>query len=89
MLINGEGRNGMIKQGKFYKSTVMITAVWLIFAFVLRMIYEDLDNAMLQAVMSTMRNSIHISLLFIYVLAQERMVRRPPKLPLIFWIQWV
>lgn len=62
----------MIRQGKFYKSTVIITAVLLIFAFVLRMIYEDLDNAMLQAVMSTIRNSIHISLLFLWVVSLKR-----------------
>ena len=40
-----------------------VVAVLMIFAFVLRMIYEDLDNALLQAVMAMTRNTIHVSLL--------------------------
>ncbi len=41
-------------------------------AFVLREIYEDLPNAMLQAVMVTVRNTIHISLLFSWIVSVHR-----------------
>ena len=57
------------------KSTIRISAVaafLLAFAFVLRMIYEDLDNAMLQSVMLTIRNTIHISLLLFWILSLHR-----------------
>lgn len=51
---------------------MIIVAALMIVAFVLRMIYEDLDNAMLQAIMSTVRNTIHISLLFSWVVSLHR-----------------
>jgi len=63
---------------KSKKTTIAITvAVLLAIAFVLREIYEDLPNAMLQAVMVTIRNTIHISLLFAWVVSvQRRLVNR-------------
>ncbi|MBE6884076.1 MAG: hypothetical protein E7487_05680 [Ruminococcaceae bacterium] len=52
---------------------IFITAFALLaFAFVLRMIYEDLNNAMLQSIMSTTRNIIHIILLFLWVISLHR-----------------
>lgn len=54
------------------KRTVIIVAMLLAVAFVSRMIYEDLTNAMIQAVMLTVRNSIHISLLFMWVVSLHR-----------------
>ncbi len=46
-------------------------------AFVLREIYEDLPNAMLQSVMCLIRNTIHISLLFAWVLSvQQRLTNK-------------
>ncbi len=54
------------------KRMVITVAALLAIAFVSRMIYEDLQNAMLQAVMLTVRNSIHISLLFMWVVSLHR-----------------
>lgn len=52
---------------------IFITAFALLaFAFVLRMIYDDLNNAMLQSIMSTTRNIIHIILLFLWVISLHR-----------------
>ena len=62
----------MKEQNKRLSKTKIIVSVLMVFAFVLRMIYEDLDNAMLQAIMSTMRNTIHISLLFLWVISLLR-----------------
>ena len=52
----------------------MVTAVagLLAIAFISHMIYEDLTSAMMQAVMLTVRNSIHISLLFMWVVSLHR-----------------
>ena len=61
----------MIKN-RHNKKTFIIVAVLLAIAFVSRMIYEDLTNAMAQAIMLTVRNSIHISLLFIWVVSLHR-----------------
>lgn len=52
--------------------TVIAVALLLAIAFVSRMIYENLSNAMMQAVMLTVRNSIHISLLFMWVVSLHR-----------------
>jgi len=60
------------EQNKSLTRTAIIVSVLMVFAFVLRMIYEDLDNAMLQAIMSTTRNTIHISLLFLWVISLHR-----------------
>ena len=56
------------------KNTWIVIAIagLLAVAFVSRMIYEDLTSAMLQAVMLTVRNSIHISLLFLWVVSLHR-----------------
>lgn len=61
----------MIKNSK-NKWQAMIIAVLLAIAFVSRMIYEDLTSAMAQAIMLTVRNSIHISLLFLWVVSLHR-----------------
>ena len=55
----------MLKQ----KRTVVMVIVALLMAvaFVLRMIYEDLPNAMLQSIMCLARDTIHITLLFVWV----------------------
>ena len=62
----------MQNQNKTVTKTAVLVAALMIVAFVLRMIYEDLDNAMLQAIMSTVRNTIHISLLFSWVVSLHR-----------------
>ena len=60
----------MLKQKK---TIVMITvAVLMAIAFVLRMIYEDLPNAMLQSIMCMIRDTIHITLLFLWVVSVNR-----------------
>ena len=51
---------------------VIAVAGLLTIAFISRMIYEDLTSAMMQAVMLTVRNSIHISLLFMWVVSLHR-----------------
>ncbi|MBQ1281523.1 MAG: hypothetical protein IIY16_04700 [Oscillospiraceae bacterium] len=53
-------------------ATAVTVAALIAFAFVLRMIYEDLPNAMLQAVMAITRNTIHLTLLFLWVLSLHR-----------------
>ncbi|MBE6927479.1 MAG: hypothetical protein E7467_03160 [Ruminococcaceae bacterium] len=62
----------MQKQNKSVAKTAMIVAILLLIAFVMREIYEDLPNAMLQAVMVTVRNTIHISLLFSWIVSVHR-----------------
>ena len=62
----------MQNQNKTVTRTAVLVAALMVFAFVLRMIYEDLDNAMLQAIMSTARNTIHISLRFSWVVSLQR-----------------
>ena len=51
---------------------VIAIAGLLAIAFLSRMIYEDLTSATMQAVMLTVRNSIHISLLFMWVVSLHR-----------------
>lgn len=60
----------MIKHKK--KITVMIVVILMAIAFVLRMIYEDLPNAMLQSMMCLTRDTIHIALLFMWVVSLHR-----------------
>ena len=60
----------MLKQRK--TMTVAVAAVLMAVAFVLRMIYEDLPNAMLQSVMCLTRDSIHLFLLFMWVVSLHR-----------------
>ncbi len=62
----------MVKNNKSTIRISVVVAVLLAFAFVLRMIYEDLENALLQSVMLTIRNTIHISLLLLWVLSLQR-----------------
>ena len=57
----------MIKHKK--KITVMIVVILMAIAFVLRMIYED---AMLQSMMCLTRDTIHIALLFMWVVSLHR-----------------
>ena len=57
--------------------TAISVAVLMAIAFVIREIYEDLPNAMLQSVMCLIRDTIHISLLFSWVISvQRRLVNR-------------
>lgn len=60
----------MLKQRK--TMTAAAAAALLAIAFVLRMIYEDLPNAMLQSVMCLTRDSIHLFLLFMWVVSLHR-----------------
>ena len=62
----------MLKSNKTFFCFLLPVAVLLAIAFGLREIYEDLDSAMAQAVMSTGRNMIHISLLFMWVVSLHR-----------------
>ncbi len=52
--------------------TPIIIAMLLATAFVFRMIYEDVPNAMVQSVMCLTRNTIHISLMFLWVVSLRR-----------------
>jgi len=55
------------------RTVVMVTvALLMAVAFVLRMIYEDLPNAMLQSIMCLARDTIHITLLFVWVVSIYR-----------------
>ena len=65
-----EGCHPLLKQKKVM--TAAVAAVLIALAFFLRMIYEDLDNAMLQAIMCTIRDTIHISLLILWVVSLKR-----------------
>ena len=61
----------MITNKKNNRMALLIAGL-LAIAFLSRMIYEDLTSAMMQAVMLTVRNSIHISLLFVWVVSLHR-----------------
>ena len=61
----------MIQNSKTRRTAIFVAAL-LAIAFISRMIYEDLTSAMSQAVMLTVRNSIHISLLFMWVVSLHR-----------------
>ena len=50
----------------------IVVAILLAIAFVFRMIYENLDNAMLATVMLTVRNTIHLTLLLLWVISLQR-----------------
>ena len=50
----------------------IVVAILMTIAFVFRMIYENLDNAMLATVMLTVRNTIHLSLLLLWVISLQR-----------------
>ena len=61
----------MIKTTQNTLSAIAVAAL-LAIAFILRMIYEDLTDAMAQAIMLTVRDTIHISLLFAWVVSLHR-----------------
>ena len=61
-----------MKKDKRQIMTAVTVAVLLAVAFVLRMIYEEIDNAMLATVMLTVRNTIHLTLLFLWVISLQR-----------------
>ena len=62
----------MLKEKEMTIKTAVGAAVLMIVAFVLRMIYEDLDNALLQAMMAMTRNTIHVSLLVAWIISLHR-----------------
>ena len=65
----------MVTENK--KKTAAVVVILMAIAFVMREIYEDLPNAMLQSVMCLIRDTIHISLLFSWVVSvQRRLVNR-------------
>ena len=67
----------MQKQKIAERKYAIIAAVLMAVAFLLREIYEDLPDAMLQSVMCMIRDTIHISLLFSWVVSvQRRLVNR-------------
>ena len=67
----------MNKNQKTNRSHALAVAVLMAVAFVMRELYEDLPNAMLQGVMCLIRDTIHISLLFAWVVSvQRRLVNR-------------
>lgn len=62
----------MLKSNKSVKRATLAAAALIAIAFVLRMIYEDLPNAMLQSVMCLTRDTIHIALLVMWVVSLNR-----------------
>ena len=61
----------MKEERKLYRKGLVV-AILMIFAFILRMIYEDIDDAMMQSVMCLTRNTIHLSLLFLWEISLAR-----------------
>ena len=61
-----------MRKNKRNVGIAIIVAILLAIAFVFRMIYENLDNAMLATVMLTVRNTIHLSLLLLWVISLQR-----------------
>ena len=67
----------MRNQKQAMQGYAIVAAILMVIAFVMREIYEDLPNAMLQSVMCLIRDTIHISLLFSWVVSvQRRLVNR-------------
>ena len=67
----------MRNQKQAMRIYAIMAAILMVIAFVMREIYEDLPNAMLQSVMCLIRDTIHISLLFAWVVSvQRRLVNR-------------
>ena len=60
----------MLRKKKVF--TAVAAAALMALAFVLRLIYEDLTNAMAQSVMCLIRDTIHIFLLFMWVVSLHR-----------------
>ena len=67
----------MRNQKQAMQGYAIVAAILMVIAFVMREIYEDLPNAMLQSVMCLIRDTIHISPLFSWVVSvQRRLVNR-------------
>ena len=67
----------MKSQKQAMRGYAIMAAILMAIAFLMREIYEDLPNAMLQSVMCLIRDTIHISLLFAWVVSvQRRLVNR-------------
>ena len=67
----------MRNQKQAMQGYAIVAAILMVIAFVMREIYEGLPNAMLQSVMCLIRDTIHISLLFSWVVSvQRRLVNR-------------
>ena len=62
----------MRNQKQAMRIYAIMAAILMVIAFVMREIYEDLPNAMLQSVMCLIRDTIHISLLFAWVVSVQR-----------------
>jgi hypothetical protein len=66
-----------VRKNKRNIGIAIVVAILMTIAFVFRMIYENLDNAMLATVMLTVRNTIHLSLLLLWVISlQHRLVNK-------------
>ena len=61
-----------MRKNKRNVGIAIVVAILLAIAFVFRMIYENLDNAMLATVMLTVRNTIHLTLLLLWVISLQR-----------------
>ena len=61
-----------MRKNKRIVGIAIVVAILLAIAFVFRMIYENLDNAMLATVMLTVRNTIHLTLLLLWVISLQR-----------------
>ena len=61
-----------MRKNKRNVGIAIVVAILMTIAFVFRMIYENLDNAMLATVMLTVRNTIHLSLLLLWVISLQR-----------------
>lgn len=67
----------MRNQKQAMQGYAIVAAILMVIAFVMREIYEGLPNAMLQSVMCLIRDTIHISPLFSWVVSvQRRLVNR-------------
>ena len=62
----------MLKPNRTFFRLMLPIAVLMAIAFGLREVYEVSDSAIVQAILSTMRNMIHISLLFLWVISLHR-----------------
>lgn len=62
----------MLQNKRSITKKALIIGVLLVFAFVLRMIYEEMPRTLLRSVMVTVRNTIHISLLSLWVISLSR-----------------
>ena len=61
-----------MRRNKKTIAIAIVTAVLLGIAFVFRMIYEDLEDAMVCAAMIAVRNTIHVSLLLMWTISLHR-----------------